>query len=141
MNPHSVARLSQKHSKNAEESADKTANLWYSLPDTKTRYPATTGDHMRTPVITLSGLQRVVASLTLALSVALTASAQTQITTGTISGTVKDIKEAVIAGAAVEIKNNATNVERSTTTNNDGRFTALQLQPGQYTVTVSSQGF
>ena len=97
---------------------------------------------MRTPVIrSLSRLQSIIASLTLALSVALTASAQSQITTGTIQGTVEDANGAVVPGASVEIKNVETNNSRSLTTNDEGRFTALQLMPGKYVVTVSKQGF
>ena len=97
---------------------------------------------MRTPVIcSLSGLRRVVAGLALALSVALSVSAQSQITTGTITGTVEDANGAVVPGANVEIKNVETNISRSLTTDEEGRFTALQLTPGKYSVTISKQGF
>src|SRR5687768_5261832 len=97
---------------------------------------------MRTPVIcSLSGLQRVIAGLALALSVALSASAQSQITTGTITGTVEDANGAVVPDANVEIKNVETNISRSLRTDEEGRFTALQLTPGKYSVTISKQGF
>src|SRR5215213_2702329 len=98
--------------------------------------------HMRIPVnSSLPRLQSIIASLALALSVALTASAQSQITTGTIEGRVEDPNGAVVPGASVEIKNTATNNSRSLTTNDEGRFTALQLTPGKYSVTVSKEGF
>ncbi len=67
--------------------------------------------------------------------------AQTQITSGNIQGTVLDANGAALPGAAVELKNIETNFSRSLTTDEEGRFVALQLPPGRYTVTVSKQGF
>ena len=61
---------------------------------------------MRTPV--LSSFPRIftfAASLILTLLIASNAGAQTQITTGTIQGTVVDANGAVVPGANVEIKN------------------------------------
>ncbi|MDX6443245.1 MAG: hypothetical protein QOH71_319 [Blastocatellia bacterium] len=68
-------------------------------------------------------------------------SAQTQITTGTIQGTVADTNGAIVPGANVEIKNLDTNLTRTLTTDEGGRFVALGLPPGPYSVTVSKQGF
>ncbi|HEX8891039.1 MAG TPA: TonB-dependent receptor [Pyrinomonadaceae bacterium] len=68
-------------------------------------------------------------------------SAQTQITAGTIQGTVTDQAGAVVPGANVEVKNLETNLVKTFTTDEDGRFVALQLPPGHYTVTISKQGF
>ena len=67
--------------------------------------------------------------------------AQSQITTGTIQGTVVDANGAALPGASVVVKNVDTNFERSTTTDEDGRFIALQLPPGRYTITVTKNGF
>ena len=75
------------------------------------------------------------------LVLALTAAAQTQITTGTIQGTVTDANGAVMPGANVEIKNLDTNLSRTLTTDDGGRFVALALSPGRYSVTVSKTGF
>jgi outer membrane receptor protein involved in Fe transport len=72
---------------------------------------------------------------------AVTAHAQTQITAGTIQGTVTDQAGAVVPGATVEVKNLETNQVRTLTTDEDGRFVALQLSPGHYTVSVSKSGF
>src|ERR1044072_3132586 len=97
---------------------------------------------MRTPV--LSSFPRIFtfsASLILTLLIASNAGAQTQITTGTIQGTVVDVNNAVVPGATVEIKNLGTNFSRNLTTDEDGRFVAPLLQPGGYSVTVSKQGF
>ncbi|HEV7745933.1 MAG TPA: TonB-dependent receptor [Pyrinomonadaceae bacterium] len=69
------------------------------------------------------------------------AAAQTQITTGTIQGTVLDSNGAAVAGAEVEVKNIDTNFLRATTTDEDGRFLALQLPSGRYTVTITKTGF
>ena len=67
--------------------------------------------------------------------------AQTQITTGVISGSVSDDTGAVVVGADVEVKNLDTNFSRKVTSDADGRFVFLQLPPGRYTLTVSKQGF
>jgi hypothetical protein len=66
---------------------------------------------------------------------------QTQITSGTIQGTVLDANNAAVPGALVTLRNTATNLTRDLATDEDGRFAALQLPPGRYTLTVSKQGF
>ncbi|HZE68027.1 MAG TPA: TonB-dependent receptor [Pyrinomonadaceae bacterium] len=67
--------------------------------------------------------------------------AQTQITAGTIQGTVVDANGAALPGADVEIRNLDTNLARTLTTDEGGRFVALQLSPGRYNVTVTKSGF
>jgi hypothetical protein len=79
--------------------------------------------------------------LLVTLMFASAAFAQTQITTGTIQGTVLDANGAAVPGASVEVKNVDTNFARTTTSDDDGRFVAPQLPPGRYTVTVSKTGF
>jgi Carboxypeptidase regulatory-like domain/TonB dependent receptor len=76
-----------------------------------------------------------------ALAFAVSAPAQTQITTGTVQGTVQDEQGAVVPGATVEVKNLDTNLTRTLQTDDGGRFVFLQLPPGRYTLTVSKQGF
>ena len=97
---------------------------------------------MPTPVpIRFPRLQYPIATFLLTLLVALTVSAQSQITTGTIRGTALDANGAVVPGANVEIKNADTNISRTLTTDEEGRFIAPQLQPGKYSVTIVKQGF
>ncbi|HEU5236842.1 MAG TPA: TonB-dependent receptor, partial [Pyrinomonadaceae bacterium] len=75
------------------------------------------------------------------LVLAFAAFSQTQITTGTIQGTVSDVNGAIVPGATVEVKNLDTSLSRTVTTDEGGRFVFLALQPGPYSVTVSKQGF
>src|SRR5438045_2741401 len=80
-------------------------------------------------------------TLFIALAMVTVVSSQTQITTGTIQGTVTDANGAIVPGANIEIKNLETNLSRTLTTDDGGRFVALALPPGPYSVTVSKQGF
>ncbi len=97
---------------------------------------------MRTPVLAnFPQINLFTFSFILALLIAPSVAAQSQITTGTIQGRVVDANGAVVPGANVEIKNLDTNFPRNLTTDEDGRFVAPQLQPGKYSVTVAKQGF
>ncbi|HEY6229889.1 MAG TPA: TonB-dependent receptor [Pyrinomonadaceae bacterium] len=80
-------------------------------------------------------------SLSVCLLLATVAPGQTQITTGAIQGTILDANGAAVPGANVEVKNVDTNLVRTTTSDEDGRFVALQLPSGRYNVTVSKTGF
>ena len=77
----------------------------------------------------------------LLLALAPAALAQTQITTGVIQGTVEDEQGATVPGASIEVKNVETNLTKTLTTDEGGRFVFLQLPPGRYTLTASKQGF
>ncbi|HEX5834662.1 MAG TPA: TonB-dependent receptor [Pyrinomonadaceae bacterium] len=97
---------------------------------------------MRTPVFrSFPRLQTFAANLIFILLLAPAAFAQTQITTGTIEVIASDANGAVIPGANVEIKNLDTNLTRTSSTDDSGRFVSLALPPGNYSVTVSKQGF
>jgi outer membrane receptor for ferrienterochelin and colicin len=82
-------------------------------------------------LVFLCGLAALAASL----------QAQTQITSGVIQGTVVDPSGAVVPGAEVQVKNPQTNLSRSITTADDGRFVFLLLPSGTYTVTTTKAGF
>jgi hypothetical protein len=62
-------------------------------------------------------------------------------TTASIVGTVTDASGAVIPGASVAAKNNATAGEFAATSNDQGTFTIPAVDPGSYTVTVTLMGF
>lgn len=61
-----------------------------------------------------------------------------QDTKGSIVGTVKDQAGAVIPNATVEIVGTTVGFNRTVTTNGEGQYTALQIPPGNYKVTVSA---
>ncbi len=63
-----------------------------------------------------------------------------QITNG-INGTVTDASGAVMVGADVTATNNATSVMSHTVTSSNGTFILVGLNPGQYTVVVTANGF
>ena len=75
------------------------------------------------------------------VTLASSANAQTQITTGVIQGVVTDTTGAVMPGVTVEARNLETNLSRSVVTGTDGRFVLLQLPSGTYTVTYTLAGF
>src|SRR6266850_3698645 len=64
-----------------------------------------------------------------------------QVTTGTISGTVKDSTGAVLPGATVVILNDETRISRTVQTDGAGRYSALALSLGNYRVTGTMEGF
>ena len=83
-------------------------------------------------------MKKILFALVLLSAFALTVAAQT---TGSISGLIADPNGANVVGASVTARNNATGAERSTTTNENGKFTFTALQPGTYTVVVEGSGF
>ncbi len=62
-------------------------------------------------------------------------------TTGTISGTVTDEKEAVIPNATVIARNVERNISRTLQTGSDGKYRFENLPVGPYEVTVEATGF
>ena len=64
-----------------------------------------------------------------------------QINTGRILGTVTDQTGGVIAGAAVVVTNTETGVARNLVTDGAGEYDAPNLNPGKYSVRVSTAGF
>ena len=78
--------------------------------------------------------------LVAALLACLCSSAMAQ-NTGSISGEVKDEKQAVITGATVNVRNISTNETRTAQTNADGRYHIAGVPVGSYEITVESTGF
>ncbi len=61
--------------------------------------------------------------------------------TGTLAGVVTDQTGGVMPGVTVDVVNANTGQVRSATTNNEGYFAILLLNPGQYDVKATLQGF
>ncbi|MCX6585491.1 MAG: carboxypeptidase regulatory-like domain-containing protein [Acidobacteria bacterium] len=59
----------------------------------------------------------------------------------TVTGTITDSSGATIPDAAVAIRNTATNVTTRSTTNNAGLYYLTNLQPGEYEISITKQGF
>jgi hypothetical protein len=64
-----------------------------------------------------------------------------QAVSGNIIGTVTDPSGAGVPGAQITITNVGTNVSYQTKTNDSGNYTAANLAPGSYTVTIAASGF
>jgi hypothetical protein len=75
------------------------------------------------------------------LVVCLASVAIAQSTTGSIYGTVVDTTGAVVPNASVTLTNVHTNVQQTTTCNGAGEYTFAIVNPGDYTVSSSAQGF
>lgn len=58
-----------------------------------------------------------------------------------ISGRVLDQNGAVIEGAEVQARLSKTSLTRNTTTNAEGRYRLIQLDPGNYAIQISADGF
>ena len=64
-----------------------------------------------------------------------------QVAGGTIYGTITDPSERSIPQAQVSMTNVATGITTAVVTNSDGFFTAPNLLPGEYEITVTAKGF
>ncbi len=64
-----------------------------------------------------------------------------QVVGGTIQGTITDSSGASLPGAYVSVRNIETDVRRTATSNEDGRYRVPNLIPGNYEVTASGSGF
>src|SRR5579863_1256474 len=62
-------------------------------------------------------------------------------TTSAIVGSVTDPTDAAIPGATVTLTNIETGLKRSLKTDDSGRFSFPQLQPGVYSVKAAADGF
>jgi hypothetical protein len=66
---------------------------------------------------------------------------QAQTVTATLQGTVEDNTEAAVAAAKITIQSKATGFSRTLTTDEQGRYSLPNLQPGEYTIVVEAAGF
>jgi len=60
---------------------------------------------------------------------------------GAINGTVRDSSGGVIPDATVVLHNRSTNLDRNAATNSSGFYALTNIQPGEYNLTVSKDGF
>jgi outer membrane receptor protein involved in Fe transport len=77
----------------------------------------------------------------LVLTCIISSHAYAQVAGGTLTGTVGDTSGAVIPDAQISIKNVATGLTRNMASDTAGFFTAPNLLPGTYEITISSPGF
>jgi hypothetical protein len=80
-------------------------------------------------------------ALILALAVLLASPVHAQVAGGTIQGTIADASGGVIPNVQVSIRNLATSVVTSVTTNNEGLYTAPNLVPGTYEISAAAPNF
>jgi hypothetical protein len=69
------------------------------------------------------------------------APAKAQVAGATLSGLVTDDQGGPVANATISVKNAGTGVAREVTSNSDGIYSAPNLLPGEYEVTVTATGF
>jgi hypothetical protein len=74
------------------------------------------------------------------LTCTVTMQAQTS-TSATVLGTVKDTSGGVVTGAQVTLRNVATNATSEKTSNSEGYYTFLRVEPGAYVISVKASGF
>jgi len=71
----------------------------------------------------------------------MTTGAMAQSDTSSITGTVTDASNAVVANAKITIHSNATGNDRSINTNESGNYTITNLPSGTYTIRFEATGF
>jgi outer membrane receptor protein involved in Fe transport len=76
--------------------------------------------------------------LLLAMSALALAQSSTQ---GAIGGVITNPNKEVVPGATVTVRNVETNKESTAQADDEGRFRIVQLNPGNYTVTIAAAGF
>lgn len=79
--------------------------------------------------------------IALAVAPLLASIAVAQSSTAAMTGTVLDQSGAAVPNAQIEVRNTATNDIRRLSTDGKGLYTADQLLPGQYQLTVTAAGF
>jgi hypothetical protein len=91
-------------------------------------------------ISTIHSIARIAAVLVM-MGVLFSVPTAAQVAGGSLAGTITDPSGAAIPQAQIAIKNIATGVERRFTTNTDGFYTAPNLLPGDYEITVTAEGF
>ena len=73
--------------------------------------------------------------------VSLSGAALAQSSTGTVTGRVLDLHEALVPGATVTLKNTETGAERSTTSDGEGSYNFIAVMPGKYILSAQARSF
>src|SRR5438067_4018827 len=84
---------------------------------------------------------RVLLLVSCVAAISVSALAQSQANSGNIEGRVTDQNGAVVPNATVTATNEATGLAKTATTNQDGDYRIILLQPGAYLVKASASGF
>jgi hypothetical protein len=71
----------------------------------------------------------------------ISAPVRAQVSGATLSGVITDAQGGVVPNAKITIKNTATSIAVETNTNSSGAYSAPNLTPGDYTVSISAAGF
>jgi hypothetical protein len=79
--------------------------------------------------------------LPLFLGIAFSAASFAQLSTGSVTGIVRDQTGAVVSGANGVLRNVDTSVERATISNAAGNYLFLNVNPGRYTLEMKAPGF
>jgi outer membrane receptor protein involved in Fe transport len=72
---------------------------------------------------------------------ALAAATSAQTTSGSITGSVTDPQQSAVAGATVNVTDEAKSLTLTATTDKEGRFVFPQVPPGNYKLTIEATGF
>jgi hypothetical protein len=80
-------------------------------------------------------------SMGLALLLSLPLHLYCQVVGATVTGMIFDVSGEVVANLKISIRNVATEVTTTVTTDTDGLYTAPNLLPGSYDITISAPGF
>src|SRR5882672_12658679 len=80
-------------------------------------------------------------SLAIVLGLGSAANATAQITTATLSGTVRDETGASLPGVTLTVRNVATGVTRTATTDSEGRYLVSALNPAEYEIRAELSNF
>jgi hypothetical protein len=83
----------------------------------------------------------LLAFVSLAILLSLTAAVKAQVINAGLNGTVNDATGNVVQNATVTITNVGTNAARTVTTDASGSYSITELPPGMYSISVEATGF